>query len=162
MRGYRIPETKQCCALVIVEPMEKFRGKFVRGIRCGVDASVRDVEGKNDSATGVTLVGASYCAKASRATHRSGADAVPKMSPGSRSLYPMREIVCLPEPTKCSKGVLVVVGGNHIHHIMAGECGGSVKANQVHRNQLWCNVEKHTPFYVVIVVSDKAPDGDLV
>ena len=84
--------------------MEKFRGKFVRGIRCGVGASVRDVEGKNDSAPGVTLIGASYCAKASRVTHRSGADAVPKMSSGSRSLYPVRGIVCLPEPTKCSKG----------------------------------------------------------
>ena len=53
MRGYRIPETKQCCSLVIVEQMEKFREKFVRGIRCGVGASVRDVEGKNDSATDV-------------------------------------------------------------------------------------------------------------
>ena len=37
----------------------------------------------------------------------------------------------------------MVVGGNHIHHIVAGECGGSVKANPVHRNQLWCNVERH-------------------
>ena len=30
-------------------------------------ASVRDVEGKSDSASGVTLIGASCCAKASRA-----------------------------------------------------------------------------------------------
>ena len=36
MSGYRIPETKECCALVIVEPIEKFRGRFIRGIRCGV------------------------------------------------------------------------------------------------------------------------------
>ena len=41
------------------------------------------------------------------------------------------------------RGVLVVVDGNHIHHIVAGECGGSVKANQVHRDQLWCNIERH-------------------
>ena len=52
MRGYRNPETKECCALVIVDPMEKFQGRFIRGIRCGVSApSVRDVEGKIDSAT---------------------------------------------------------------------------------------------------------------
>ena len=60
------------------------------------------------------------------------------------------------------QGVLVVVGGNHIHHIVAGECRGSVKANQVHQNQSWCNVESHSPYYEVIVVSGKAPDGDLV
>ena len=60
------------------------------------------------------------------------------------------------------QGILVVVDGNHIHHIVAGECGESVRANQVHRNQLWCNVERHSPFYVVIVVSGKAPDSDLV
>ena len=66
--------------------------------------SVRDVEGKSDSATGVTLIGASYCAKASRGTRRSGAHTVPKISPGSRSLYPVRGIVCIPEPTKCFEG----------------------------------------------------------
>ena len=41
------------------------------------------------------------------------------------------------------RGVLIVVGSNHIHHIVAGKCGGSVKANQGHRDQLWCNVERH-------------------
>ena len=65
--------------------------------------SVRDVEGKSDSATGVTLTGASYCAKAFRGTRRSGADAVPELSSGLRSLYPVRGIVCLPEQTKCSE-----------------------------------------------------------
>ena len=66
--------------------------------------SVRDIEGKSDSATGIALIGVSYCANTSRGMRRSGADAVPKISPGSRSLYPVRGIVCLPEPTKCSEG----------------------------------------------------------
>ena len=35
------------------------------------------------------------------------------------------------------------MSGNHIHHIVAGECGGSVKADQVHRAQLWGDVEGH-------------------
>ena len=50
----------------------------------------------------------SFCAscdvKASKGTRRSGADAVPKMSPGSRSRYPERGIICRLEPTKCSEG----------------------------------------------------------
>ena len=66
--------------------------------------SDRGVWGKSDSATGVTLIGASCCAKASRGTRRSGADAVPKSPPVSMSIYPVRGIVCLPEPTKCSEG----------------------------------------------------------
>ena len=66
--------------------------------------SVRGVAGESDSATGVTLIGASCCAKVPSGTRRSGADAVPKMSPGSRSLYPVRGIDCLLEPTKCSEG----------------------------------------------------------
>ena len=39
--------------------------------------------------------------------------------------------------------VLAVVSDNHIHHIVAGECGGSVKADQVHRDQLWGEVKGH-------------------
>ena len=50
----------------------------------------------------------SFCAscgvKDSKGTRRSGADAVPKMSPGSRSRYPKRGVICQPEPTKCSEG----------------------------------------------------------
>ena len=49
--------------------------------------------------------------------------------------------------------ILVVVGGNHIYHIVAGECGGSVKANQVHLNQLWCNIERYAWPIVYKVVS---------
>ena len=50
------------------------------------------------------------------------------------------------------RGVLVVVVGNHIHHIVADECGGSVKASEVRRNQLWCNVERHAWAIVYKVV----------
>ena len=44
-------------------------------------ASERDVDGKSDSATGVTSICTSCCVKASEGTRRSGADAVLKMSP---------------------------------------------------------------------------------
>ena len=37
--------------------------------------------------------------------------------------------------------VLAIVSGNHIPRIVPGEFGGSVKADQVYRDQLWCNVE---------------------
>ena len=50
------------------------------------------------------------------------------------------------------RGVLVVVGGIHIYHIVAGECGGSVKANQVHWDQLWCNIERYAWLIVYKVV----------
>ena len=61
-------------------------------------------DGMGDSATEVTSFCASCDAKASKGTRKSGADAVPKMSPGSRSRYPVSGIVCRPEPTKCSEG----------------------------------------------------------
>ena len=67
-------------------------------------ASDRDIDGKSDSATGVASIWASCCAKASKGTRRSGADAVPKISPGSRPLYPVSGIVCRPEPIQCSEG----------------------------------------------------------
>ena len=57
-----------------------------------------------DSAIVVTLCCVSCGAKVSKGTRRSGCDAVPKMSPGSRSRWPVRRIVCRLEATKCSKG----------------------------------------------------------
>ena len=36
------------------------------------------------------------------------------------------------------------MSGNHIHHVVPGECEGSVKAYQVYRNQLWGAIEGHT------------------
>ena len=41
------------------------------------------------------------------------------------------------------RGVLAVVGGKYIRHIMAGKCGRSVKTHQVHRDQMWRGVERH-------------------
>ena len=49
-----------------------------------------DAGGMGDSTTGVTSFCASCGGKASKVTRRSGANAVPKMSPGSRSRYPER------------------------------------------------------------------------
>ena len=64
-----------------------------------------DAESKSDSATGTTSLCASCGgAKAWQGTRRSSADAVPKMSPGLRSRYPVRGMVCRPEPTNCSEG----------------------------------------------------------
>ena len=57
-----------------------------------------------NSEIAVTSCGSSCCARASKGTRRSGADAVPRMSPGSRSRYPVRGIVYLPETTKCFEG----------------------------------------------------------
>ena len=64
-----------------------------------------------------------------------------------------RERDCLPaRADEVFQGVLAVVSGNHIHHIVAGECGGSIKANQVYQGQLWCNVERHAQPIVYEVV----------
>ena len=57
----------------------------------------------SDSATGATSCCTPCGAKASKGTSRSGADAVPKMSSGSRFRYLVREIVCRPETTKCPR-----------------------------------------------------------
>ena len=62
-------------------------------------------DGIVDTTTGETLLCASYGVKASKSTRRSGADAVPKMSPESRSrYYPKRGDICRLEPKKCSEG----------------------------------------------------------
>ena len=69
-----------------------------------LEAREGDAEGRGEFATVVT----SFCVfcgvKASKATRRGGADAVPKMSLGSRSRYPVRGMVRRPEPTNCSEG----------------------------------------------------------
>ena len=61
-------------------------------------AGEESVKGLSDSATAVTSCGLSCCARASKGTRRSGADA------SSRSRYPVRGVVCRPETTKCSEG----------------------------------------------------------
>ena len=61
-------------------------------------------DGMGDTTTRVTSLCASCGANVSKGTRRSSADAVPKMSPHSRSLYPERGIICRLEPTKCAEG----------------------------------------------------------
>ena len=63
-----------------------------------------DAKGTSGSVTTVTSCYTSCCAKASKGPRRNGADAMPKMSPGSRSRYLVRGIVCRSETTKCSEG----------------------------------------------------------
>jgi hypothetical protein len=39
------------------------------------------------------------------------------------------------------KGVLAVVGGIYVYHVVAGQSRGSIEADQVHRDELWGGVE---------------------
>ena len=52
------------------------------------------------------------------------------------------------------RGIVAIVGGNNSHHIMTGKCGGSVKAGQVHRDQLWRRIEGHCRTVVYQVVDN--------
>ena len=54
----------------------------------------------DDSMTGVTSSWASCRVRASEGTRGSDDDAGPEISSGSRSLYPIRGVVCQPEKTK--------------------------------------------------------------
>ena len=59
--------------------------------------------------------------------------------------------------------VLAVVSGNHIYHVVPGECGRSVKTCQVHQDQLWRAVEGHiwTGVYEVISSVRGLPVADI-
>ena len=61
--------------------------------------------GAGDSARAETPARASWRDRTSRGTRRSGDEAVPRTSPGSRSWYPVKGINCRPEETKRSKGL---------------------------------------------------------
>ena len=56
------------------------------------------------STTAVTSHSSLSWVRDSKVTRRREAEAVLRMSPGSRSRYPVRGIVCRPEVTKCSEG----------------------------------------------------------
>ena len=58
---------------------------------------------RGDSARAETSARASWRDRTSRGTRRSGDEAVPRTSPGSRSWYPIKGINCRPEETKRSK-----------------------------------------------------------
>ena len=61
-----------------------------------------NADGMGDSAAVMTSFCASCVDKAFKGTQRSVAVAVPKVSPVSRSRYPVRRIVSRPDTTKCS------------------------------------------------------------
>ena len=50
--------------------------------------------------------------------------------------------------------VLAVVSGNHIGYVVAGECGGAIKAYQVHRDKLWGAIDGHTCTVVYEVIKN--------
>ena len=50
------------------------------------------------------------------------------------------------------RGVLTIVAGNNTHHKMTGKYRRSVKAGQVHRDQLWGGAEGHARTVVYQVV----------
>ena len=60
--------------------------------------------GVGDSATAETSARTSWRDRASKETRRSGDEAVPRISPGSRSWHPVKGTNCRPEETKRSKG----------------------------------------------------------
>ena len=60
--------------------------------------------GVGDSARAETSARASRRDRAFKETRRSGDEAVPRISPGSRSWYPVKGINCRLEETKRSKG----------------------------------------------------------
>ena len=57
-----------------------------------------------DSASDQRLAGGAEGVRIFKGTRRSGDEAVPKTSPGSRSWYPVKGINCRPEETKCFEG----------------------------------------------------------
>ena len=57
-----------------------------------------------DSVRAETSAGTLWGVRVSKGTRRSGDEAVPKMSPGSRSWYPVKGISCRPEETNRSEG----------------------------------------------------------
>ena len=50
--------------------------------------------------------------------------------------------------------ILTIEGGNNIPHAMTGKCGRSVKAGQVHRDQLSRRIEGHARTVVYQVVDN--------
>ena len=60
--------------------------------------------GAENSARAQTSARTLWRDRASKETRRSGDEAVPRVSPGSRSLYPVKGIICRLEKTKRSKG----------------------------------------------------------
>ena len=86
---------------------------------------------------GVTSSWASCGVRASKGTRGSDDDALPEISSGSRSLYPVREGCLLTRKNEATRGVRAIVSGDRIDHVETRLGGGSVKADQVPRGKLW-------------------------
>ena len=61
--------------------------------------------GVGDSARAETSARTSWRDRASKETRRSGDEAVPRISPGSRSWYPVKGMNCRPEETNVPRGM---------------------------------------------------------
>ena len=74
------------------------------GESCAVvrEGAVCDAGVVGDSTRAETSVETLWRVRASKGTRRSGDEAVPRTSPGSRSWYPVKGINCRPEETNCS------------------------------------------------------------
>ena len=70
------------------------------------EGAVCEAGGIGDSARAETSAGTSWGVKSSKGTRRSGDEAVPRTSPGSRSWCPVKGISCRPEETNRSGGVV--------------------------------------------------------
>ena len=103
---YRCPEVEERFALGI----SLSRRRSSEGCSSNVSgealmAREEAADDMGDTTTRVTSLCKSCGTNASKGTCTSGADAVPKMLPGSRSRCPERWIICRLEPTKCSEGL---------------------------------------------------------
>ena len=98
-----MPEAKERFALAGIESVEKFVRWLVRGIG-RVMGGGTGCGGVGDSARAETSARASWRDRASKRTRRSGDEAVPRISTGSRSWYPVKGINCRPEEIKPFKG----------------------------------------------------------
>ena len=101
---YRFPEVEERFALGISLSRRRSSEGCSSNVSGGaLMAREGATDGMGDTTTSVTSLCKSCGTNASKGTCTSGADAVPKMLPGSRSRYPERGIICRLEPTKCSE-----------------------------------------------------------
>ena len=102
---------------------------FVRGIE-------RSGGVVDDPVTRVTSSWASCEIRSSKGMRGIDDDAVPEISSGSRSLYPVRGVVCQPENRSNSRGSGRRKRGSY-RPCRGPSGGGSVKSDQVPRGKLW-------------------------
>ena len=101
-----VPEAKKLFALVVIEACRSSGGGS-SGESSAVfsEGAVCEAGLIGDSARAETSTGTSWGVRASKGTQRSGDEAVPRTSPGSRSWYPAKGINYRPEETNRSEEV---------------------------------------------------------